>query len=221
MLPGKLSRIIKDAGDINDIIRDINEGYLKVSWKEKDTLKTGCVLISNGIIVGALVEDILNGRTIKGEKALKEIEKIAKNRLVRIIEVYSANVDEILKEDPELKASKVATTKIPGWDLDTLIKLLTSHTGRLRVHDGSTSWELQLEQGNIKAARTIRGPLLKGDRALKELIKGMGHIIKSGEYEADIRGGNFYLEERTREGKLFRDVVDLFREKRRLEGEEE
>jgi hypothetical protein len=218
MLPGRFIRVVVDFDDARALINEVKEGYLKASWREGESIKTGYVLVSRGSIVGALVEDIINGTRVEGEKALEEISRVGGSKRIKAVEVYEANVDEILRENPSIRVEgRTLEKEIPGWDLDSLLRVLTTHRGELKVHNGGTSWLLYLDNGVVKAARTIRGPMLRGNDALKNLLLEIGKVIRSGRYEL---GGNwsFSEEDMVQAGDVFQESLYLLRDKMRVEG---
>ncbi|WP_457741374.1 DUF2226 domain-containing protein [Thermococcus sp.] len=219
MLPGKFVSVVVDFENTQELLTKVREGYLKASWREEERLKTGYVLVSSGKIVGAVIEDVLTGETLEGEEALREISRVAGTKKVRVVELYEAAVSDILAEKPGIKVeSPVLREEIPGWDLEGLLRLLTSYTGELRVHNGGTSWRLYVDRGVVKAARTIRGPLLTGNDAFKSLLHEMGHVVKSGRYETGEKW-DFTREDEVVRGHVFAEGVDLLREKRKFEKE--
>ncbi|WP_456395080.1 DUF2226 domain-containing protein [Thermococcus sp.] len=217
MLPGKFVGIVVDFENIRELLNRIGEGYLKVSWKENDSLKSGYVLVSSGRIVGAIVEDILSGKTLEGEMAISEISKIAKAKKVRVVELYDANVNDILSEMPAVRVDKGCLGKeIPGWDLETLLRLLASCTGELQVHNGNISWRLYVDKGTIKAAKTVGGHSLRGNEAFRALLLNMGNIMKEGKY---VMGGTwkFNRDDIVLNGDIFRKGVEMLIEKKQVE----
>ncbi|WP_297512655.1 hypothetical protein, partial [Thermococcus sp.] len=133
------------------------------------------------------------------------------------VELYEADVTEILRENPSIRVENgVISEEIPGWDLDSLLLLLTTYKGELRVHNGGTSWRLYLDRGVVKAAQTIRGPSLKGNKALKNLLWEIGKVMKDGRFET---GGfwEFTAEDEVNNGGVFKEGVELLREKRRVD----
>jgi len=217
MLPGKFLGVVIDFDSTRELLTKIKRGYLKASWRDGDSLKTGYVLVSDGAILGALVEDVLSGERIEGNTALQKISEIARSKRVRAVELYEADVTEILRENPSIRVENgVISEEIPGWDLDSLLLLLTTYKGELRVHNGGTSWRLYLDRGVVKAAQTIRGPSLKGNKALKNLLWEIGKVMKDGRFEA---GGSwkFTAEDEVNNGGVFKEGVELLREKRRVD----
>ncbi|WP_297535463.1 DUF2226 domain-containing protein [Thermococcus sp.] len=219
MLPGKFVSVVVDFESTQELLNRVKEGYLKASWKDGEGLKTGYVVVSSGKIVGAMVEDIITGETLEGEEALREISRIAGTKKVRVVELYEATVSDILAEKPDIRVeSAVLSEEIPGWDLEGLLRLLTSYTGELRVHNGGTSWRLYVERGIVKAARTIKGPLLTGNEAMKNLLLEMGHVMKTGRYETG-EGWEFTKEDEVAGGHVFTEGVNLLKEKKQFERE--
>jgi hypothetical protein len=217
MLPGVFMGVVVDFNNTKELLEKIDQGYLKAAWRDGDTLKTGYALVSDGRIVGALVEDVIYGTKLEGEEALNEMSKVARSKRVKAVELYKADVDEILRENPSIRVENgVISEEIPGWDLDSLLLVLTTHRGELRVHNGGTSWRLYLDRGVVRAAQTIRGPTLKGNDALKNLLWEIGKVIKDGRFET---GGHweFTREEEVHDGGVFTESVSLLREKRRVD----
>ncbi|NJE55099.1 DUF2226 domain-containing protein [Thermococcus sp. 21S9] len=217
MLPGKFLGVVVDFNSTKELLEKVQQGYLKASWRDGETLKTGYVLVSAGQIMGALVEDVLNGTRLEGESALEEMSRVSRSKKVRAVELYEADVTEILRENPSIRVENgVISEEIPGWDLDSLLLVLTTHRGELRVHNGGTSWRLYLDKGVVRAAQTIRGPALKGNEALKNLLWEIGKVIKDGRFET---GGHweFTRDEEVHDGGVFTESVHLLKEKRRVD----
>jgi len=217
MLPGKFLGVVIDFDSTRELLTKIKKGYLKASWRDGDSLKTGYVLVSDGAILGALVEDVLSRERIEGENALRKISEVSLSKRLKAVELYEADVTEILRENPSIRVeSGVISEDIPGWDLDSLLLVLTTYRGELRVHNGGTSWRLYLDRGVVRAAQTIRGPTQKGNDALKNLLWEIGKVMKDGRFET---GGSweFTKEDTVDNGGIFKEGVELLREKRRID----
>jgi len=217
MLPGKFLAVVVDFDSTRDLLKRIKEGYLKISWREGDSLKTGYILVSREKVVGALVEDVLSGERYEGENALREISKVIHSKRVRTVELYEADATEILRENPSFKVEHgFIGYEIPGWDLDSLLFVLTTHKGELKVHNGNTSWRLYLNKGVVRAAQTIRGPSLKGDKALKNLLWKIGEVMKDGRFEIG-DSWEFTTEDEVNDDGVFKEGLELLKEKKRID----
>jgi len=217
MLPGRFLGVVVDFESTRELFNRVKEGYLKASWREGENLKTGYVLVSNGRIVGAMIEDVLSGNVTKGDNAIEEISRVSRSRKVRVVELYEANVTNILLENPSLRVEHgVISEEIPGWDLDTLLSILPLHKGELTIHNGGTSWRLYLDRGVVRAAQTIRGPSLKGNDALRNLLWEIGKVVKDGRFET---GGSwrFSREDEVQNGTVFTESLHLLRDKMRVD----
>ncbi|NJE09903.1 DUF2226 domain-containing protein [Thermococcus sp. MAR1] len=218
MLPGRFEEVIDFAGfeDISDVIKNIKEGYLKFSWRENDTIKTGYLLVIRGRVVGALLEDVLTGEALKGEDALKKISEVLSYKdKVKLVEIYKFSVGELLKADLELAAEmfEQSTSGMRITDLNELIKLLEGYNGRLIIDDGSFSWQLLIERGFVKAAQTFRGPSLRGDEALKALLNNLGHVLKTGGYQLSNLEWRYSEEEAVSQKDVLLRGLELVKEK--------
>jgi len=217
MLPGEFVGIVVDFETTRELIDRIGEGYLKASWNGEDGLKTGYLIVSSGNIVGIIVEDAITWETVKGMAALDEIVRVCRERKVKAVELYRASAEDILREFPDAKVSLSSLPgTIPGHDLDELINLLTSYQGELKVHHPSTSWSIHVEGGKIKAARTIRGPTLRGDSAMRHLFSEMGEVLRNGEYETG-RNMTFSQFDMVETEHDFLGTLELIREKQKID----
>ncbi|WP_456421426.1 DUF2226 domain-containing protein [Thermococcus sp.] len=218
MLPGKFVELVINIDNPKELLNKIKEGYLKASWREKDDLVTGYVLVSNGKIVGAIVENLMTGETLKGNDALGNIIQVTKTGKIKVVELYEASTQEILSEMPEAKVDTLSIDHKGESILDDLLSLIISHKGEVFIHDGGTSWRLYLEQGVVKAAESLGEKRLFGDDALRSLLHEMGHIIKEGHYEIGDQW-EFTSKEKVKGGNLFSEGVELLYEKQKLEKE--
>ncbi len=217
MLPGKFVSVVMRFENIQELLTKVKEGYLKASWKEGEELKTGYLLVSSGKIVGMLIEDTFTRKTLKGKSALADIVKASRERKVKAVEIYEAPVEEILKDLPEVGITLFSLPEeILGHDIQGLINLMKSYRGELRVHNGSTSWSLYVDNGKVKAAKTIKGPELRGEEAMTHLFMEMGKIMKNGKYETGGTVTFSKLDELKRED-IFLDALELLRDKQEID----
>jgi len=217
MLPGEFVGIVVDFENTHELIEKVGEGYLKASWNDENGLKTGYLIVSSGNIVGMIVEDLMTRKTTKGKDALDEIIKVCRERKVKAVELYKASVEDILKEFPDAKVSlSTLPGMIPGHELEELIDLLTSYEGELKVHHPSTSWSIHVEGGKVKAAKTIRGPTLRGDPAVRHLFREMGEVLRNGQYEMG-RNMAFSPFDIVEDEHDFIGALELLNEKRKID----
>lgn len=217
MLPGKFVDIVVDFENTQELLTRVKEGYLKASWKDGEELKTGYLLVSSGKIVGMLIEDTFTRKILKGKSALADIVKTSRERRVKAVEIYEAPVKEILKELPEIGITLLSLPEeIPGHNIQELIDLMKSYKGELKIHDGSTSWSLHVDKGKVKAAKTLKGPKLRGEEAMTHLFMEMGEIIKNGKYET---GGTitFSKHDELKRENVFLDALELLRDKQEID----
>ncbi len=217
MLPGKFISVIPDYENVEGLLSKVYEGYLKASWRDNEELKTGYILVSNHEIVGLIVEHHSDNKVFQGREALDEILTASRHRKVTAVEIYEYPVNSIFRDYPKARFKlHTPPDQIPGENLEEILQLLKSYHGELIVHNSEISWSLQIEEGRVKAAKTIRGPPLKGDVAMDHLLKEMGEIIKSGKYEI---GKNIVFSHSAivkREGS-FKEILELLNEKQKIE----
>ncbi|WP_297469246.1 DUF2226 domain-containing protein [Thermococcus sp.] len=216
MLHGRYVGVITDFDDPLEVREGVRQGYLKVAWKEESSLKTGYVIIKDGKIVGSLVEDVIGGSKVAGNEAFGEIMRAIKDGLVKAVEVYEADVGEILGSHPEARVDINELQRVTGDDLGSLLMLLKTHRGGMRIQNGSKEWAIYVENGLVKAAKAIKGSTHRGDNALREILREMGHLIKDGVY---IAGETFEFSpnDAVSRGDVFVEGLELLKEKRRLE----
>lgn len=213
MLPGKYVGVITDFNDPLELTGKIREGYLKIAWRSESSIKIGYVLTKKGRIVGSIVEDVFKNTAIEGEVAFLEILTAIKHNLVRAVELYEADVDEILKTYPR---AHVKISQREGRDLESFLALLRNYRGEIEIQDGSKAWAIEVYRGVVKAARAIRGSTLSGDDAVREILFEMGHLLKEGKYRIRDSSG-FSPEDTVRDGRLLLEGVELLKEKQRFE----
>lgn len=216
MLPGKFVGVITNFDDPLELTGKTREGYLKLAWRSDSSIKVGYIIMKKGKILGAIVEDVLNNTSIQGDIAFVEIVEAIKQGLVKSVEIYEANVEEILNENPKAYITEVSTIPSSGKDLESFLSLLKMYKGSIEIQDGSKAWILYVEHGIVKAARGIRGSNLRGDSAIREIFREMGHLLKEGKYTTSDRV-QFSSSDTVKKGEIFIEGLELLKEKRRLE----
>ena len=216
MLHGKYIGVITNFSDPLEVRERVKQGYLKIAWKDGHSLKTGYIITEEGKIVGSLVEDVIDGSKVAGNEAFGEIMRAIKDGLVKAVEVYEADVGEILSSHPKARVDINELKRVTGDDLGSLLMLLKTHRGGMRIQNGSKEWAIYVENGLVKAARAIKGSTHRGDSALREILREMGHLIKDGVYIAG-ETFEFSSSDAVSRGDVFVEGLELLKEKRRLE----
>ncbi|WP_297481388.1 DUF2226 domain-containing protein [Thermococcus sp.] len=216
MIHGRYIGVITDFDDPLAVREGVRQGYLKVAWKDGSSLKTGYIIIKDEKIVGSLVENVIGGSKVAGNEAFGEIMRAIKDKLVKAVEVYEADVEEILGSYPETRVDINELQRVTGNDLGSLLMLLKTHHGGMRIQNGSKEWVIYVENGLVKAAKAIKGSTRRGDSALREILREMGHLIKDGVY---IAGETFEFSpnDTVSRGDVFVEGLELLKEKRQLE----
>ncbi len=181
MLHGRYVEVVTSFSDPLDLGGRVREGYLHVAWRDGADLKGGYLLVREGEIVGAIAENILQGEVLKGEKALNEILTAVRKGLIKAVEIYEANVDEILEEHPSARVEVDDRGTSGERDINSLLLLLREHRGNVEVRNGPKAWGIYVEKGRVKAARTLAGSGERGDRAVKEMLREMGKLVRDGD----------------------------------------
>ncbi len=213
MLPGKYVEVITDFNDPLELTGKIREGYLKIAWRSDSSIKISYVLTKKGRVVGSIVEDVFKNTSIEGDVAFLELVNAIKHNLVRTVELYEANVDEILKTYPH---AHVKISQRERRDLESFLALLKNYHGEIEIQGSSKVWVLEVYKGVVKAARAIRGSTLRSDNAVREILFEMGHLLKEGKYSIQ-NSSEFSPEDTVRDGKLLLKGVKLLKEKQRFE----
>ncbi|WP_456365397.1 DUF2226 domain-containing protein [Thermococcus sp.] len=216
MLPGKYIDVMTDFSDPLELTGKVREGYLKLAWKNESGLKIGYVLVKRGKIVGSLVEEIPGNSSISGDEAFLEIFNAVKRTLIRAVEIYEADVEDILMTHPKMQVTFVGVPSKSGRDLESFLALLGVHNGGVEIQNGSKAWRIYVENGLVKAARAIKGSDYHGDDAIREILHETGHLLKDGKYTV----GNppeFSPEDTVHRADLLREGLELVREKKKVE----
>jgi len=216
MIHGKYVGLIMDFTNPLELKTKVRKGYLKMAWKQGSGIRTGYLIIKEGKIFGSIVEDVLKNELTKGDQAFKEILDAIKNDLIRAVEVYEANVDEILSDDKAVMLTSSSSNPIQGHDLDALLSLLKTHRGSMKIQNGSKEWAVYVEKGLVTAAKALRGSTHRGDMAVKEILYEMGHLIKGGKYIPS-NSFDFSSKDAVTNKDIFVEGVNLLKEKRKFE----
>ena len=216
MLPGKYVEVVMDFSDPLELTGRVKEGYLKVAWRNAPSIKTGYILIKNGKVVGSIVENILENIIVQGELAFFEILEATKHKLVKTVELYEADVNDILREYPGAYIAINNANMVSGNDLGSFLSILKTYKGEVKIQDGSKIWVIYVENGLVKAAKAIMGSTNRGDSAIEEILKEMGNILRDGRY---IMGGSlsFSSHDTVKNRELLLKSLELLKEKQEFE----
>lgn len=213
MLPGRYIDVMTDFDDPLDLVGITREGYLKLAWKTQSSIKVGYIIFQRGEVLASMIENIPGGSVIEGDQALKEIIDTARQGLVHAIELYEARVGEIVQEHPNAVITINKAPSLPGNDLKSLIHFIRDNKGTLKIQNTSKAWILQFKKGKVIAAKAIKGSHTKGDDAIGEILKEMGHILKDGEYTPDINNNTEFTPNDVVQEDNFLEGINLLREK--------
>lgn len=216
MLPGRYVEVITGFSDPLELTGKVREGYLKIAWKTDSSIKIGYIILQKGHITGSILEDVFENVTLEGEIAFLEILDAIKRGSIKAVEVYEANLKEIFQAHPNSRIVSKENRDIPGYDLSSLLSLLKSYNGSVKVQNTSKAWAIHVEMGAVKAAKALKGSTSHGDRAVRELLQEMGHVIKNGKYSTG-ESFEFSSQDNVQDSDLFIESVELLREKQKVE----
>ncbi len=216
MLSGKYMDIIMNFSDPLELTGKVEEGYLKMAWRSQSGIKIGYALIQKGKIVGSILEDVFGDTSIGGKTAFFEILEAVKQDLVKAVEVYEADVNEILKANPKACVTFDEDRPSSGIDLSSFLFLLKTYRGGIEIQNRSKAWAIYVEDGLVKAARAIEGSTHRGDSAVREIFHEMGSLLKEGSYVTK-ESLEFSPEDAVQNGEVFLEGLKLLREKQKLE----
>ena len=110
-------------GKPEEFFNKVDNGYLKISWKDSDELYSACVVFKNGIAVFADLELVRSKRVLKGKEALKkilttdygviEVYKLSEKQvsLVSLMNSEDVVIHQKVEEKPESKTALADETK--------------------------------------------------------------------------------------------------------------
>jgi len=215
MLHGKFIKVV-NFDDPMELLGVVNEGYLKVAWRKENELVVGYILVSDARIIGAIVEGITTNKIIKGQEALEKISQATQEKKIKVVELYEANIKEILSNMPESKVKIQVKSDAYELNLKEFLRLLSTHIGEISVHNNETSWRLQVSRGIVQAAKTTGNSHFTGDNAIRQLLNEMGQVMKEGHYNVGT-GWKVAPEEKVKNGKLLLEGVKLLNEKQKIQ----
>jgi len=217
MIAGKLKDVVQGFDSLEELVNRVNEGYVLLSWREKSDIMVSYLLVKNRKVVGLVVENVITREVLQGNAGLEILMSALKLGRIRVAEIYEAGVDEILKAYPSSVIEwKETPSELPGSDIEGVLRLASTYSGTVEVHDGSKSWAIYMERGVLKKARTLSGPEFHGDDAVKDLLREMGGILDHGKYRLGTKV-DFSSRDSVKEGTKFREGLEILTEKLDIE----
>jgi hypothetical protein len=103
-------------GKPQEFFNKVDNGYLKISWKDVDDICSACVVFKDGIAVFADLEFVKSKKILKGKDALKRILSVSHG----VIEVYKLNEKQIslvaLINSEDIAVNQQETTVVEKLD---------------------------------------------------------------------------------------------------------
>ncbi len=224
MIGGRLRKIMRDMDAVKRFVFENKiSGYALLSWRDGESLYSGTIVYDEGVSIGALVEDIINRRLIKGGEALRVIYDANLRGLIKVGEVYETNIHELIDEDPEVIISEPVILEVLSSDLSpSKIKRFVSTHDEVVIQNKKRTWRMYISSRGIEGAIMYHNGriFMEGDRAIAELLRELPLILESSTIEIVNSPDSLELLRRGRVNKFrtsFQDVLDLFEIKERLQ----
>jgi len=222
MIGGKLVKIFRDMPSLRRFVfENKTSGYAVLPWKEDNSLYSGTVLYDDGVSVGAMVEEVISRRITKGSEALRSIYNAENKGLIKVGEVYEAEVKDILTENPDAVISEPVVLGVLSGDLDPIkVRKFINVNNEIHILTKKKMWQMYLSTRGVEGAILYNDRnLVRGDEAMAELLREIPNILKEGTIEIVTSGQSRSIIEDGRVVKFktsFRDILDLFEIKQEL-----